>query len=465
MSSPRIVYDDGSYDIINFTLQKVDVFHCSELPIDLVKTEVLGNAKNSNRKYQQLRYDWLYGPTGLIPSLVHQSTFLSRLVSLYDEGDKPYTLRHKVNITNTLLDTDFNTNLPLHVSIGRDENFELDTNLDIKSIAKGYRVIIHPGHTRAVGSLFLNTPLKNCLIYINKDLTEQINIKQYDFLTKIETPEELIKHYRPLRETNSGKLIYNFKMGGKAHDIIGNKKVHIQNNTPILKASSIKSSDNAPAKNLHSSPSYIDETFRSFNNLLNLIVGKKINVFTDSIHRAETIELKKRSALFNSGHNADIMLKDEPSKYRNSGKPFVSIARDPFTRFTNSITSFDKRELNIFKKFSNFFQESMYEITQDYDFMPLDMFRYHKLPENIDYSSLVEFNNHKGLVFIIRDHENLNRLLLEYLFLINKDVCLAKSADDKVVIINCEHDHWIGDREYKEWIIPGWFEKVENGTK
>ena len=464
MSSPRIVYDDGSYDIINFTLKKVDVFHCSKLPIDLVKTEVLGNAKNSNRKYQQLRFDWIFGNTGLMPSLVHHSTFVSRLISLYDEGDKPYTLRHRLNITNTLLDTDFNTNLPLHVSIGRDDTFELDPKLDIENIVKGYRVIIHPGHTRAVGSLFLNEPLKNCLIYINKELTEKVDIVQYDYLKKINTPEELIQYYKPLRDTESGQLIYNFKMGGNAHDIRDNKKYHVQNNTPILKASSIKSRDNAPAKNLHSSPSYIDETFKSFNNLFNLIVGKKIKVFTDKKDNGKFLEVKKRSTLFNSSYNADILLKDEPSKYRNAGKPYLSIVRDPFTRFMNSITSFDKRELNIFKKFNQFYQESLDDISQVYEFWPLEMFSYLDLPEEVNYQDLVQNNDYNGLIFIIKDHNNLNRLLFEYLFLINKDVCLSRTLDDKVVILNCEHDYWVGDRDYKEWIIPNSFEEVGNGA-
>lgn len=462
MSSPRIVYNNGSYDLINFTLQKVDVYHCSELPIDLVKTEVLGNAKNSNRKYQELRYDWIFGNTGILPSMVHHSTFVSRLTSLYDEGDKPYTFRHHVNIANTLLETNLDTNLPTHVSIGRDETFELDTNLDIKNLVKGYRVIIHPGHTRAVGSLFLNAPLKNAIIYINKELSEKVNIVQYDCLTKIETPEELVKYYRPLREPESGQIIYDFHMGGNAHDIIDNRKVHTQNNTPILKANSIKSQDNAPAKNLHSSLSYIDETFRSFNNILNLIVGKKIKVFSNIGRNGAFTEVKKKSELFNTSFNADILLKDNPSKYRNSGKPFVSIARDPFSRFTNSITSFSKKELDIFKKFSKFYSESIDSITQDYEFWPMQIFEYFDLEKDINLNKLAENNNFDGLIFLVKDHKNLKRLLLEYLFCVNKDVALSRLENDNLIIINCEHRYWIENEGYKEWIIPNSFEEVKN---
>lgn len=461
MSSYQTVYKNGSYDILNFTLQKVDIYHCSQLPVHVVQSEVLGFAKNKSRKLSEFRYDWVYGQTGLFNSLINHSNFVSRLVALYSEGDKPYTARHRVNITNTLLDVNFDTNLPLHVSIGRNDTFELNPELDIENLTKGYRVIIHPGHTRAVGSLFLNSPIKNSLIYINKSFSEKLTVKEYPYLTKIETPDELVKHYRPLREPSSDKLVYDFFLGGSSHDIVDGKKIHVQNNTPILKASSIKSENSKSAKNLHSSPSYIDETFRSYNNLLNLIVGKNINVYTDIGEKGNSLEVTKRSDLFNRSFNANILLKENTSEYRNPNKPYRSIIDDSFVRFTNSISTFSKNELELYKVLNQVYRENFDRVSQDYEeFRPAGIFTYVDIYPGISPKEVALNCKYKGLAFIINDHNNIKRLLLEYLLCINKDVALSKLENESIVIVNCEHPYWKEEGEYNEWVIPAEFEEI-----
>ena len=45
----------------------------------------------------------------------------------------------------------------------------------------------------------------------------------------------------------------------------------------------------------------------------------------------------------------------------------------------------------------------------------------------------------------------------EFLFCINSEVSMTRSDDNKVAIINCEHEYWKTGKNYKEWILPETF--------
>ena len=40
---------------------------------------------------------------------------------------------------------------------------------------------------------------------------------------------------------------------------------------------------------------------------------------------------------------------------------------------------------------------------------------------------------------------------------INSEVSMTRSDDNKVAIINCEHEYWKTGKNYKEWILPETF--------
>ena len=453
---------EESYNIIQSTLNTVDVYHCSDLPLDIVYKEIFGYRSNAN--LARLRYDWIYGQSGVYSAFINEPRFLDRLNSVISHGDKPYTFRHRVNIINTMLGCNLDSNLPVHISIGLDGRRPTPEVIDISKPDPAMRIIMHPGFTRGIASIFLNSNLKNVMIYVHKDITKSIPVKEYPFLRKVESIEELLPYYRPMNNLEDKEVIYDFKLGGKAQDIDGYRKIHIQNNTPILKVSSIKTVSTPSPKNLHPSYFYVDDTFKSYNDFMNLVVGKKVKIYTDELSSIKYREQDKQKELTDTVFNGETKIRARPNEFRNFKNPYSGIAKDPLSFFLNSVNSFSKREFEIFTEFSKFYSKNIKLLEQEEyeEFYPFNNYEYLEWNSDTSYTDIVVKSQYKGLAIIEKENKLKGRLIEELFFCVNKDAAIIRSTDDNLVIINCEHVFWKETSSFNEIVIPDSFFNVIN---
>ena len=82
-------------------------------------------------------------------------------------------------------------------------------NLNDDSI-NNHSFIIHPGQTRAQGSVFTRTNLKNALIYVNKKHNVDVKMNSSNYITKIESIEQLLKVYRPSSKVTKNNKVATF---------------------------------------------------------------------------------------------------------------------------------------------------------------------------------------------------------------------------------------------------------------
>jgi antitoxin component YwqK of YwqJK toxin-antitoxin module len=74
-----------------------------------------------------------------------------------------------------------------------------------------------------------------------------------------------------------------------------------------------------------------------------------------------------------------------------------------------------------------------------------------------DFSKIVKRNNYKGYaIWIDKDVSAImDREVYEFLYIVRNDIAITKTKNDKVAIINCEHEDWKGNRLNTKsvWII------------
>ena len=68
----------------------------------------------------------------------------------------------------------------------------------------------------------------------------------------------------------------------------------------------------------------------------------------------------------------------------------------------------------------------------------------------------VNLNQHKGFCLVVNTFKT-KRIMEELMFLAHPDFTLSKTQDEKVMVINCEHEYWTTGKEYKEYIIDDKF--------
>ena len=78
-----------------------------------------------------------------------------------------------------------------------------------------------------------------------------------------------------------------------------------------------------------------------------------------------------------------------------------------------------------------------------------------------DFSKIVETNDYKGYaIWIDKDVvRNMDREVFEFLYLVRNDIAITKTKNNKVAIINCEHEDWKTNEVNSKsiWIIEDSF--------
>ena len=488
----------SEYDksMINEILSKQDVYHITSLPWEVASRDC-GPGQMQNKA--TLRNRWMYDNTGFFKSLDDYSNTFKRIDEYLERCDSPFTLRQRINIVNELFDCDFDTNLPLHVSIKPyakalikerkhnefipdwidDDSYDNTTlNLNDDSI-NNYSFIVHPGQTRAQASVFTRTNLKNTLLYVNKKHNVNVIMNSSKYITKIESLEQLIKAYRTNENVADGN---NLTIGFSTPDVVGDDydggfKTHKQHGITIFKAFHIHDYNlltTGIKKSYHASANYTYKSLKSINNFYKLLSNNRFILYTSNLAKSSNKNKLNQTNLYYKKNNktADCDLDYQENKsdsyesYQNLVFNNLQISPRLWEKlFPNVETLFSDTEIKLLKEYQLFLSKNKELLKEIFENSKTFIFEPHVEKVDFDiknlgtvhmWKELVIKNEYTGICIYMHDSviQINDRDIHEFLFCINTEVSMTRSKDSKVSIINCEHEYWKTGKNYKEWILP-----------
>ena len=481
----KYIIKEGSKESVEHVLNTVDIYHITKLPWQVCLQDV--DRKLGKRDNKTIRFEWMWGRDGFFQSLHNYSNYFKRIVELALVGDKCFSLRQRMNIVNELLRCNFDTNLPVHISMAPKKSFK-EKNKTIKlnntQDLENFDFVIHPGHTRAEGSVFTKMPLRNVLLYVNKEHKDTYNILNNPHVKKIESIEQLLPVYRPNKEAllryedefneNKKEIIIDFHIPG--HNNNKGLKKHSSNQTSILKCNRLfinnpdRPSVQSHKTELHSSHDYLSKSYLTTSSFSSIFLNNRLNIYTTDI--------KKTRILLEKGEYSLEQLVDgiqhlnHPAKTLNIQNTFGNeIDHLLLTRFNPMLHDLDAEELKMFFKFSDFLRSNrdwyhasnLKDPLQRYENHAFKIF-YNETNKTFNHNfnvfkDLVERNNYKGFCVYIHPKNigDFERSIFELMFCINSSVALTTNSERTIVVINCEHTYWKTETNLKKWELANAF--------
>jgi len=417
------------------------VYSIKELPLNLAYFQ---------DSRQNIRWEYTYGSIGLVNKINDFYRVETRLLELITSGDSPSSLRQRLNIVNTLLLCNLDTDVPVHTSISPEHN--LQGEVDLKDIKPGdIYFIAHPGHTRVEGSIFLNIPLKNSLLYINKK--HNLTLKQNNNVQRVHTIGKLLESFNSRFTDKDKKYWYSFSRNKPLDPTVRNRlKTHDKTDVRILKLGRILERGSKIKRSSHPSAQYLKETYKSFNNFCNQLFTNNIKIYTQSIGNVRHKFFENSNSILED--KLKLKLNTNQSVYNliNNKVNYIDLpARNEAERF-----DFDtKYEKLIHSELTNVLSKAP---SKDHKMFTNNSFKYIQTKEtNIE--DLVRLNNYKGfIIFVDSDQINyINRALEELLFCIPYEVSLSRTENNAIKIVNCAHEGWKSSELRKEVVIDNRF--------
>ena len=374
--------------------EKHKVFSCKNLDYDLGNDNARTRIKYLFSKYGFFNYTLKENAQLAVSS--HHNPYIQK-------GDNPNLHNQQRYICQEVIDDNiFN---PIHVSL-KSKSKRKTYNLRSNHSKDNLIIAIHPGHTRMFASSFLKKNLTNSLIYVNKKNYYENMLKgDLEEITNINQLFPLWKPYK--KEINPKLLYYNFKQDRESaidvdllpitlHGPLKNcsTKYHWPTDSFVLKLwdFSIKIG-NAEHKQLHT-PHYLQEVYKSSLYISEILLEKKLTIYTNS--------------------------KEDVKKY--------------FLDIRNNLIQLAKT-----KYIENF------KLKKDID----DYFDFEVVVVDDKPNDISNLNDYKGFAIWIDKSilKDINREIYEFVVFTRHDIKLSETEDGKISITNCKN---IGD---KKWII------------
>lgn len=464
----------SSKKILNTVFESTDVYHCNNFEPSWA---LAAYGRDYRLLLNGMRFEHLYSTNGFVSTINNYSTEPSRVLEFVKYNDQPSTLRHRLSMIDTLISNDMKTNLPTHISIApRFKEKQIDIE-DLFYNPTNYKMIVHPGFTRMNGAIFLNSPLRNVLIHINK--AHNVQFAKHPSLQKINSNEELFKHYKPFTNKDSYKL--DFYVPNKYPEIdkwtIDGVKYHDGTKTPVLKCNriSIEPHSSEAQDSVHPSDRYACNTFDSLDSYCKTLFSNKIKVyvpqgesafistlFTKNIEDLSEEYLGKRNIISrkivrNNDYNSEQFFAiDDILQSKNLSQKNLTL----YSQLTAALKPFhnNRSEEDLPHPYRNH-QETEY-VKNSTELEPGE----EKLIENVDFlKTLVEKNKFKGILVIFSKKfliEETQRTFSELLMCISPTSSITRNANFSVVLINCNHEFWVTGNNYIDRIIPKTFFKI-----
>mgnify|MGYP001197863480 FL=1 len=443
--SHRIKLTNKELDFLNELWERQSFYHSDNIPY---QWHMVDNGALNINSTTQLRAQMMYSKHGFfVESLNERSTSTLRYDNVVHGPDQPHFHRQRRYMIQQYIDSGGNFDGPVHISVRpkfkKNKPTPKELSSDYQYIYDNFLVITHPGHTRLEVVAYLQSPIKNAILTINKKYDLHNYLKNF---SKINTPSKLPKYWNipqhpaiweKIGYGSDGKPLYKdlpirdeiefdalFRHYPKSGSIVDSNytngpyaKYHKDTDCYVLKlwtlspkylGQPLKDWDFASwhskkkLNNLQKNTNYLYEVWESSKGISYRLFEKQLTIYTNSNDNVKEYLYEQRNKL-----------KSEVRKLHQHYK-----GRDEII---------NTYKLNADKPFT-------------FDVVVVD-----KKPDNIS-----ELNGNKGFAIwldksIISDF---NREIYELIFFTRVDVKLAKTKDGKIEVINC------GCNTTKEWIIP-----------
>jgi hypothetical protein len=390
---------------------------------------------------------------GLFNVIRNERNSFFRILEYALNKDNPSTLRQRRYLTQQLVEFNGVTNNPIHFSVKpKSKNATLDLD-DYKS-CRDFELICHPGGTRAAAHTFLRSNAKKLFLYINKKYFLKMEFKYSGGVEEIKHWDELVNYFEPNFDGDID-LIYNFHSEHGDDSYKNKMKYHKQTESSVLKLFEIKEAGwnkkGMPIMNrtgereinphekfrFLKTETFHSDAFSDSYNISKILTNSVLNVYSNNpkLGKVESILCKNRNNLldFNFKDRYNIFNPIDLhniSNYMYSHRPHFQDEMDD-NLYDKIMQFFDiATDSNVLK--NNLFDEYRFDLNDKY------------IEIENDFSKIVKENDYKGYaIWIDKDVvQKMDREVYEFLYIVRNDIAITKTKNDKVAIINCEHEDW-----------------------
>ena len=428
--SNKVKIPNEELDFLNELWERQSFYHSDNVPYQWHNVD---NGMIKKESTIHLRAKMMYSKYGFFAeSLQERSTNTLRYQNIVHGPDQPHFHRQRRYLIQQYIDNDGNFNGPVHISV-RPRTRSLQGSIptpkelsnDYEDVSDKFIIITHPGHTRLEVSAYLQSPMKNAILTINKKHDHHNYLKDFK---KINTPNKIFKYWNvpqhprawerigygpngdPLKEDFPPKdeVMFNASFSYRKKNVGPLlTKYHEDTDCYVPKMWALKATNSELNKTsrepiLSKNSNYLYEVWESSKGITYRLFEKQLTIYT------------------NSNDNVKEHLYEQRNKLKSE-------VRKLYQHYKGREEIINTYKLNADKSFT-------------FDVVVVD-----EKPDNIS-----ELNENKGFAIwldksIISDF---NREIYELLFFTRVDVKLAKTKDGKIEVINC------GCSNKKEWIIP-----------
>lgn len=445
----KVIKNQESIKILEEVFEENNIYHFSDYPYQAL----CADASVQDFEKEMVNLKWLFDQDGFYNRLPHFRTFQNRLIEFKSTEDYLHSLRQRLNITHELIECNFKSNLPVHISIVPREDKE-EYTLDLTNIEslKQFTFIIHPGQTRAQGAVFFRKSLKNVMLYSLK----KYNIKVSTNLAceKITQIGRLLDFYIPYSKDGSDisneSFAYDFYIPHiRMKEHVHGKKASVK----ILKADSIRSKNNSG----HPSSWYISKSFTSSNKFFNILFNNKFKIYTTNSQLAKTNQYKvfnKNISKFLGTADPNLIIRfiyyfriDSIERYNQPSTWMKNVrVENRYDLFNLELNELEKVFMKNEREIENELVEQQQQIFPSKEYI--------ECKQNFELTSIPKLNKFRGFSIFNRLDKYVPTIdYYELLFCIPANVTMSKNKTESLVIINNEHPYWQTGNNYSEFII------------
>lgn len=405
-----------------------------------------------------LRRAWVFGNSGYISQLDRYYNFYDRLIEYATVKDNPNTLRQKLNILHLMNECNFEPNNPIHITLYDVKNNNKVLDMDDEKTWKDFYIIVHPGHTRVLASVFMKRNILSNLIYVKKKWGIDIKGKNVQKIDSTKVKSLFFDRFGNNEQKTNEYKIFCWWYGDdvKIEDLA--KSSHEENGDvfKVLKLYDYFDIKNNKLFNKSIGQSYIYNTFWYSNQYFKILFNNELNIYgvikTSEIYNLFNQNLMK---LYHDDSTNFVDLKNVYIDFIN-GNLFKAEAM--ISGIERNKDLFDDDEKYIFEEFKKLFKNISVKkkIQNDYHSFMFKKGNYYEVEKNNDtFNNIAIKNNYKGFAVFVDTSKikKFNRTLPEILYLANPTVSIVRAEDNQFAIINCEHEYWKTNENYQEIII------------
>jgi len=400
-----VYIDDKNKNFLDNFFKNHMVWHTNSIPWQYFNME---NGKRQKDTNIHTRTEYMFSEYGFFNEMVKEldSDYLNS--QKINPVDFNYFHRQRRYIIQSFIQDDFNhpTHHSFKVYVKQKINFDNPTEIVYN---REVELITHPGHTRFESSAFLKRNINNAFIYVNKKNYYENMFEQE--MERVNGITDLVKYWKPLIKDypiENSKFDFMF-LNNNIHGIENYTKFHTKTESNVLKLWRWGTLDKSRTShmNLLHTPTYVHQSIDTGKDIAQIWGGIPFTIYTNSE-------------------------KDIKKHFKNKRKELVDFAKSLYKEdcTTNGINK--------------------------YYFDNLDKFKFNVVvleQQKIDENVISTLNDHCGFAMWIDDSivEDIDREVYEFLFFAKADVKVAKTSDEKILVVNCKID------KGKTWDMPDEF--------